>query len=111
MLDRPILCDNRPVFGRRKEPCPCCGNPNAPKSKGHLRPVRSINLNRKNGSPPLSGEGRYWVWMCVKCNGDQGNLNLRQWILVLERDNDKRFKHVQVLMARLRNLGVQDIQM
>lgn len=103
--------------------CPCCfqefgrragidDHPDDMRTRGHLRPVHSHDHGPEElRSPLLTQEQigrRLWVYQCLKCNSDQGGMNLRQWHQHLRAVFDPRVEAVELLLEDLRSAGVPE---
>lgn len=79
--------------------CPCCGVPMHDYKK---MPPRSPEWNRKmtighDGSIKTGSPRWRWVFICLRCNADQGELRFFGWAYALAQAGDRRAPRVAEL--------------
>lgn len=94
--------------------CPFCGCLMVPPpGNGQIDKNRIARASRETrsrahiharSSPKRVGE--LWLYGCIGCNSDQGNLSLDEWVLILDHRKDRRAPLVRAVCVLLERAGV-----
>lgn len=80
--------------------CPCCRIAMTNKTgRGHR--AQPLHMRTRGHDRALSMGGSEWVFICNRCNNDQGSLDFRAWARKLIMSDDRRAEHVIELVAWL----------
>jgi len=91
----------REVFGPRR--CPCCDiyMTRTPAKRFQSNPVTYETIGH-DFSVARGGDARVWVFMCLRCNNEQGMLDLVTWARKLIHYEDPRAERVTKLAVFIR---------
>lgn len=76
----------------RGKPCPYCGQP---MRQGRSRPSPDHLWPRSKGG----ASGLNIVYACQQCNHDKAEMTIDEWLAKLERNSDRRARHVKAFIA------------
>lgn len=97
---------------RYRNRCPCCDNEmrvfNPHQHKGVTIPKNAKTKGHLFSRTDVRRDGALWVWMCARCNTNQGSLSLAAWAYKLKQQGDKRAAHVNAFVDWIMafNIGV-----